>query len=208
MNRTIPRAAVPTTGPVFLRVNVGPADGASQRWALLAGVNDYAALADLSYCCKDAETLAERLVASGFLPRNVFLMPGDAFEVLPHKALHDPDSRYSPGELTTSAVRGLRVKLATSEEEVEVPALALGRFCLRTGRVTTLRTTLVGTEDQRELGTAGGTAHLTPDEWRMATGRARPVSVRKRRLQGIRRRRPLRRPRVNLNSKQSRRSPS
>lgn len=104
-----------------------------------------------------AEELERRLL------RQVNAETGGGFTIVPHKDLHKTLStdRYSIDDLHTSAARGLVV------DNRPLPVIALGRFCLRTGRVITLQCDLVGTQSQETLATAGGTALLNESEWAM-----------------------------------------
>jgi tetratricopeptide (TPR) repeat protein len=47
---------------------------ASQKWALLVGVDDYVRAKDLRYCVADQQALADQLTASGFPQDQVFLL--------------------------------------------------------------------------------------------------------------------------------------
>jgi len=109
------------------------------------------------YC---AEDLARRLGRKA----------GGNFQVVEHEALHKTLSteKYCPEDLQTTAVRGLTV------EGQELPAVAIGRLCVRTGWVVTLRCSLVGTDRQEVLGVAGGTALLNASEQAMC-GRSAAV---------------------------------
>ncbi|MEQ8791499.1 MAG: SUMF1/EgtB/PvdO family nonheme iron enzyme [Pirellulaceae bacterium] len=62
--------------------NVGPppVEPLAGRWALLIGVDDYTELEDLRFAGADMRALRERLIASGFPERQVFLMHDDADE--------------------------------------------------------------------------------------------------------------------------------
>ncbi|MEQ8791501.1 MAG: SUMF1/EgtB/PvdO family nonheme iron enzyme [Pirellulaceae bacterium] len=55
-------------------------ENASGRWALLIGVDDYTELGDLKFAGADMRALRERLIASGFPEKQVFLMHDDADE--------------------------------------------------------------------------------------------------------------------------------
>ncbi|MCE9607985.1 MAG: SUMF1/EgtB/PvdO family nonheme iron enzyme [Planctomycetia bacterium] len=52
----------------------------AERWALLIGVDDYANANDLNYCGADQRSLRDRLRASGFPEKQIFLMHDKAEE--------------------------------------------------------------------------------------------------------------------------------
>jgi len=112
------------------------------------------------YC---GEELQKRLEAKKSLMGDCQLVAHESI----HKAL--VEGRYSVGDLFTRAVRGLQA------ENTVVKAIALGQFCVRTGRVITLQCTSIGTERQEVIGKVGGTAWLNESEWAMI---GRSVQVR------------------------------
>src|SRR5438552_2691743 len=65
-----------------------PTHKASQKWALLIGVNDYSYITKLKYCGVDMESLRNQLVASGFSSKQIRLMTDSA-----------KDRKYLPGKL-------------------------------------------------------------------------------------------------------------
>lgn len=82
--------------------------------------------------------------------------------VLPHEAVNKvmADENLTTGDLQTAAVRDIEV------DGVSLRAVALGQFCLQTGKVMTLQCLLKGTGNV-DQGRAGGTALLTESEWAM-----------------------------------------
>jgi len=86
MNRTLPLAvllfAVSVASPTWGERNQGT------RWAVLIGVNDYAALEDLKFCSGDMLALKTQLVAAGFDADQVFLVHdrADDKKYLPFKS--------------------------------------------------------------------------------------------------------------------------
>ena len=79
------------------------AESAGQQWAILIGVNDCAELDDLSFCRKDAESLAEQLVTMGFPKDNVYLLTDGA-----------PDAKHWPTK--TNIETWIRNLLGVAEE--------------------------------------------------------------------------------------------
>ncbi len=82
---------------------VARAEAEGQRWAVLVGVNQYTELGNLTYCVADAKALRDRLIASGYHPKNVFLLVDGA------------ESAYLP--FRTNIVRRLETVLASAEKE-------------------------------------------------------------------------------------------
>jgi len=62
-------------GPSAPRLPTAPSEKpGSKRWALLIGVTDYTAVQKLRFCGEDMRALKDRLVASGFPEKQIFLL--------------------------------------------------------------------------------------------------------------------------------------
>jgi hypothetical protein len=96
------------------------------------------------------------------------------FTVLEHESVQ---KSLSAERLTVRDLGTVAVKDLTAGGE-PVAVMGLGSIVVRSGRLMSLQCKLLDTQTQKELGVAGGTAQLEPDEWALlgGSGEFRPIS--------------------------------